>query len=400
MDAKYYQHLLLERSKKIYPSLSNEVVDAFLKTPRHLYVPIYRNAWDTKWIHVDSRNLEENLSALYSDNPLCIYSGPKHLRSTISQPSFVLKMIDMLDLKPGHKVFELGLGSGWNAALISRIVGPIGKVIGLEIIPELVERATKSLHENQISNVVAINADAGDGWALEAPYDRAIFTAGAEDLPRCFFEQIKNGGLLLFVFKNKSGGDQLFLLKKIEDHFKSLHSMSCSFVPVTGKYAAKQQSSTPLNKILKDYQIPDKIVHEKNFSWSEIKRIDSFQEIEALKFFFDISLQEIVLIEMDDDQTACGFLDKESHSLAVIHEDKILSYGNTEALQHFMSSLKNWVNVGMPEIEGLELQIYPAKTIITPKTGQWIVHHHDSIFVWQAPNHHISTQDEMEKVMT
>ncbi len=61
--------------------------------------------------------------------------------STISQPSFVLRMLDMLQLRPGHRVFELGAGSGWNAALMGHLVGPEGQVFSLELIPEVARAA-------------------------------------------------------------------------------------------------------------------------------------------------------------------------------------------------------------------------------------------------------------------
>lgn len=395
MTAEYYQNLLLEKSKRVYSTLSEEVINAFKRNPRHQYVPIYRNSWDTKWIHVDSSNLEENLETLYSDNPLCIYDNPSNqgqnnFHSTISQPSFVLKMIDMLNLKAGHKVFELGTGSGWNAALMGTIVGPTGKIISLEIIPELVDRAKKSLEENNITNVSVINSDAGDGWAIDAPYDRAIFTAGAEDLPKCFFDQIKDGGLLLFVLKNKSGGDQLFLLEKTAGHFKSLQTFMCSFVPVTGKYGMKDQHTTPLPIFLSKNGIPNIIIHEKKFSWSEMKRIDSFREIEALNFFLSICVPEISILELEDGQIACGFYDKPSHSLAVIQEESIVSYGNSKALKKFMSELHTWVEAGMPESDKLNLEIHPAHIKIPSAPGQWVIHHQDSVFVWSSP--HILTK--------
>ena len=87
-----------------------------------------------------------------------------------------------------------------------------------------------------IKNVKVIEGDGGEGYAAGAPYDRAIFTAGAYDLPHPFFEQIKEGGLFLVVIKNEGGGDTLFLLRKEHEYFESMDSMPCGFVQMRGKY--------------------------------------------------------------------------------------------------------------------------------------------------------------------
>ncbi len=76
---------------------------------------------------------------------------------SISEPSFVLRMLDMLRLESGHRVFELGAGSGWNAALIGNIVGPSGHVYSLEIIPELAKQASETIEKMGIKTVSIIN---------------------------------------------------------------------------------------------------------------------------------------------------------------------------------------------------------------------------------------------------
>jgi len=69
-----------------------------------------------------------------------------------SQPSFVLRMLDMLQLQPGQTVFELGAGSGWNAALMGHLVGPEGRVFSLELIPEVARAAAKAVQRAGITN--------------------------------------------------------------------------------------------------------------------------------------------------------------------------------------------------------------------------------------------------------
>lgn len=218
MNYEPYLEKLLSYSISRY-HLSHEVADAYRKCPRHLFVQ-------------GNYNLEEK----YADYPLGIYQD-EHFVSTISQPSFVLLMLDMLDLHPGDKVIELGAGSGWNAALMSQLVGPTGKVISIEIIPSLAEATRENLQKMHFRNVEIIYGDAALGYPSEAPYDRGIFTAGATDLPCAFHDQIKVGGKLLFVLKGYRYADSLILLEKKADHFVSIDSLACSFVPMKGEKA-------------------------------------------------------------------------------------------------------------------------------------------------------------------
>lgn len=206
-----YQNHLLDHCRQKY-QLSQKVIDAFKKCPRH------------KFIH-QNYSMEE----MYGDYPLTLFQDEQFV-STISQPSFVLLMLDMLDLQTCHKVLELGAGSGWNAALMSCLVE---KVVSIEIIPSLATETRENLKTLNFNNIEIITGDGAMGFSPEAPYDRGIFTAGATDLPIAFHDQIKVNGKLLFVLKTASGDLLLNLLKK-EDHFLEIGRLHCSFVPLKG----------------------------------------------------------------------------------------------------------------------------------------------------------------------
>jgi protein-L-isoaspartate(D-aspartate) O-methyltransferase len=392
MSVTYYQQKLLDKIKEIYPTLSKNVTEAYLLTPRHLYVPIllHKGGHTHSRVKINESNLNEHLEELYSDRPLAIYHGPENYYSTISQPSFVLKMIDMLDLKPGDKVFELGTGSGWNAALMGRMVSPFGKIISLEIIPELVERAKYSLHLNQVENVTVIHSDGGNGWALEAPYDSAIFTAGAADFPHCFFDQVKPEGNMIFVFKNKTGGDQLFLLKKREHYFEALDTMMCSFVPVTGQYQVINEQVETLSHVMEKYGVANTIVHNKAFSWSHVEKMDSYVKNEFLKFMFSISSPNFFMVEHDEGYISYAYVDPDSHSLALIKDNSIVSYGDIEAVKKFITELQKWMRAGQPNTAQLKLRIYPKDSWVEKNDYLWVVPHPDSVFVWSGEDHLLS----------
>jgi protein-L-isoaspartate(D-aspartate) O-methyltransferase len=244
MKVNKFQKQLLEESRHnmfLKRPMSKAIEKAFLETPRHSFIKRYR-LWPSKeWHEIDSNNLEEHLATLYSDKALILWGDDnENITSSISQPSLVLYMLDMLKLESGHKVFELGAGSGWNAALMGHIVGPKGHVYSLEIIPELAKPASETVEALGLKNVSIIEGDGGEGYAAGTPYDRAMFTAGSFDLPHHFYEQIKKGGLLLIVFKVEGGADNLFLLRKTADHFEAIDSLCCGFVQMTGKYAINE----------------------------------------------------------------------------------------------------------------------------------------------------------------
>lgn len=181
-----FQRQLLEASRNAFieKPMSAATEQAFLAAPRHLFVKRYC-LWASPECHaVDETNLQQHLPTLYHNRPLILFrDDDENVPTTISQPSFVLSMLDMLQLEPGHQIFELGTGSGWNATLMGQLVGPTGHVYSLEIIPELARTAVDTFVALGIENVSIVEADGGESYTPGAPYDRAIFTAGTYDLP-------------------------------------------------------------------------------------------------------------------------------------------------------------------------------------------------------------------------
>ena len=139
----------------------------------------------------------ELLDMAYEDTPLPILRG-----KTISQPTTVMIMTSALELKPGEKVLEIGTGSGFQTAIISKIVGPQGKVITTEVIPELVNFAQKNL-KNLNKNIEIHEIDGSRGFQKEAPFDKIILTAACKDFPSSLIEELKPGGIIVGPVGNK-----------------------------------------------------------------------------------------------------------------------------------------------------------------------------------------------------
>ncbi len=222
--------------RKGWIQLSHRVEEAFLNTPRHYFVRKF-SVDNDHWIEVDKNSVFNYLPLIYADATLLLFDKGNHL-STISQPSLVLHMLELLDVQEGMRVFELGTGSGWNAALLACLTGTSGEVVSFEIIPELALLAREILSPLNLSQIRIIEGDASEKIKDEKPFDRGVFTAGAFDLPILYFDKIKEGGKLLFVLK--TGEDDLLLcLEKRKDHFEEISRMRCRFVPVVSELAPK-----------------------------------------------------------------------------------------------------------------------------------------------------------------
>jgi protein-L-isoaspartate(D-aspartate) O-methyltransferase len=386
-----YQRQLLDQTRQIYHQtpISDATAQAFLATPRHLFVRRYRERASKEWREITGANLHQHLATLYADKPLTLFGDDDdNVPSTISQPSFVLRMLDLLQFQPGQTVLELGTGSGWNAALIGQLVGPSGRVYSLEIIPEVAKRAADTIAELGITNVHVIAADGGDGYAAGGPYDRIAFTAGTYDLPRQFHEQIKAGGLLLAVIKNEGGGDNLFLLQKMDDRFESSYSMACGFVQLSGKYKADNLDPITIETLPEWSELQHREIGRRPFWWGGKGRewfmwqtvgIRSFLGVtEPLFRAFRIARAHAAATE----QHYFGLWDCDHMSLVLARDDELISYGNGRATERLLQQVHQWVDLGMPAASSFRLRVYRSDHPVLTRRDQWIVKRQESQFLW------------------
>ena len=153
---------------------------------------------------------------------------------TISQPLVVAFMLELLQLKPGDKILDIGSGSGWTSALLAEIVGGKGRVVALEIIPELKEFGEKNVSKyNFIKNGVVefVCADGSKGYEKEAPYDKILVSASAEEVPAAWKEQLKIGGRIVASIKDTIRS----VVKKSADQFEETTYPGFVFVPLVRK---------------------------------------------------------------------------------------------------------------------------------------------------------------------
>jgi protein-L-isoaspartate(D-aspartate) O-methyltransferase len=183
------------------------VLAAMRETPRHLFVP------------------EALRDYAYEDRPLPIGS-----RQTISQPYIVAAMTELLDPQPDDVVLEVGTGSGYQAAVLSRLVK---RVVSIEILPELAAAARKALAEAGCENVEVITGDGYAGLPDRAPFDGIIVTAAPREVPPPLVEQLAVGARL--VIPVGEGVQDLLVVERTATDVTRRSVIPVRFVPMTGE---------------------------------------------------------------------------------------------------------------------------------------------------------------------
>lgn len=169
--------------------------------------------------------LPKYIDYAYVDRPLPIGEG-----QTISQPSTVVFMLELLQVEKGHSVLDGGSGSGWTTALLSHLVGPTGEVIAMELLNSLKAFGEKNYNKTKYQNAVFIQGNAAKGYRDKAPFDRILISAGATAVPSALLSQLAVGGKLVVPLQDASGN--LLLLEKLsEDHYRKSYYPGFVFVP-------------------------------------------------------------------------------------------------------------------------------------------------------------------------
>jgi len=153
-------------------------------------------------------------------------------------------MNEALELEVGHRVLEVGAGSGWHASTIAEIVAPSemprerwGHVYTVEIVRELADSARKSIERAGYGDRVSVVcADGSEGYAVEAPYDRVLVTAAAPDIPKPLVEQLRSGGVLVVPVGGTYLYQTLVRVRKMNGLLLEENLGGVAFVPLTGKY--------------------------------------------------------------------------------------------------------------------------------------------------------------------
>lgn len=199
------------------------VAEAMLAVPRHVFVP------------------GVPVEAAYRDDAIIIKRDVDGLPvSSSSQPTIMALMLDQLGLAPGHRVLEVGTGSGYNAALMAHLAGPTGVVVSVDIDPQVVDQASVSLAAAGYRSVTVVCADGVNGYAPAAPYDRIIATVGVWDLAPAWLDQLAPEGRIV-VPLDLRGAQISVAFERESEHWVSRSQVACGFMRLRGQSAGPEK---------------------------------------------------------------------------------------------------------------------------------------------------------------
>jgi protein-L-isoaspartate(D-aspartate) O-methyltransferase len=160
--------------------------------------------------------------------------------SSASAPQVVTAMLEQAEVQPGHRVLEVGAGTGYNAALLYCLVGPAGQVVTIEYDRDVAARAEAALRAAGYGRVVVRHGDGRAGAADRGPFDRILVTAGAFDIEEEWLDQLAPGGRLIVPLRLAWPLAAAF--ERRADHWVSVSTETCGFIPVTGPGARMPRS--------------------------------------------------------------------------------------------------------------------------------------------------------------
>lgn len=201
---------MVERLREHYKIADERVLSVMDELPRHLFVP------------------DALRSQAYNDSALPISAG-----QTISQPYIVARMTELLELKGGEKVLEVGAGSGYQTAVLAALAR---RVFAIERLPDLAARAEQRLAMLGVTNVHLKVADGTGGWDSYAPYDAILVAAGGPEVPQPLLEQLNIGGRLVVPVGEDQRRQNLIRVTRTPNGYRTEDLGPCAFVPLIGAH--------------------------------------------------------------------------------------------------------------------------------------------------------------------
>lgn len=200
----------------------SRVQDAFRKVRRHWFLP------DTPFDDV------------YRDRAVVTRRRPDGVPvSSSSQPAIVARMLEQLRVQPGHRVLEIGTGTGYNAALLAHLVGPDGEVITVELDPDIATAAEHHLRQAGASNVSLVVADGWTGVGGSGPFDRIEATVGVWDVSPAWVDQLRTSGLIVVPLWLRAGLQAAVAFQELEGRLETTSIEPCGFMRLRGPGAGQ-----------------------------------------------------------------------------------------------------------------------------------------------------------------
>lgn len=345
------------------------VAEALRNVPRHLFLP----------------DLPPDKA--YHDEPIVTKRDDRGQPiSSSSQPTIMAIMLDQLGVARGHRVLEIGAGTGFNAALLARIAGEYGRVTSVDLDADIVERARENLDAAGCEAVVVVHGDGALGCPDRAPFHRIIASVGVWDLQPAWLEQLTSDGRLV-VPLDLRGVQRSVAFERDGDHWTSRSVMPCGFMRMRGRAAGPERSylldeATTLTLSLpEDREVdPEAIVEvlgEPPSSRSTGATATAAQVFDGLTLWLAIheprwcSLSEATgagkplladaPLRAADSAVTAGILADDGVALLSSLDDEltVLCYGNDAVADELVAHVRAWEDAGRPGTRGLRIDAYP-----------------------------------------
>lgn len=199
---------------------SPAVAEAMASVPRHAF------------IDVESLTIEQ----AYADEAVIVKRDDQGVSiSSASQPTMVARMLDLAELAPGQHLLEIGTGTGYNAALLATIVGSDGRVVSVELDPDLAASARARLEHQGLDGVEVVVGDGAAGHPHRQPYDRVVVTTGAPAVSPAWIDQLRIGGRLVVPVVGADGIGSVRCLVTGRDGVEETARIPCGFLPMRSR---------------------------------------------------------------------------------------------------------------------------------------------------------------------
>ena len=372
--------------------------DAVAATPRHLFVHRFRIG-DSPLQALDA-DPDRALPAVYSDQVMRhVDEAGELLPSSNSQPSYVLWLLHLLGLEPGQAVLEIGSGSGWLAAVMGRLVGPAGKVVGIELILGLAQQSRADLATLNVGNVEIATGDGTQGYAAGAPFDRAVITAATWDVPAVLFDQVVDGGRILVPVELRDGsGCEVTVLRRQGALLVAEQAVPGWFVPLLGPSQDRGASHRPLDALP---------------FWSEVCGAPSVRcalplgvspsdgpATVAAQFRAFLGRTEPGMAVFTADagegwtpwrpmppesrpMPPFGLVDEAGRSVALWDGGELVGYGGHAAAVRFLRAFARWAELGLPGMGAFGLEVYRAGAAPAGSEHLWIEPRGTTALAWR-----------------
>jgi protein-L-isoaspartate(D-aspartate) O-methyltransferase len=356
-DSRPYITAYVDRLKESGVLNEPAVEQAFRRVPRHLFVERFfvgdeEKGW-TPVEHDPTRPTAEHLEMIYSGAALITRLEGNLPTSSTSQPGLVADMLQLLELRPGMRVLEIGAGTGYNAALMAELVGDPGLVVTIDIQEDVVEDARRSLTRAGYPGIRVLCQDGFEGAPEAAPFDRIVATVGCPDISPQWVKQLAPSGSMLVPLRHVGANPLVRAWREGGEVIGSVVGSS-GFMAIQGKLWDEHYL---------DFSQPRRNGAEEERSvWPELATAKSLQNVResnqsrtAFWFFLGLRDRRTRLFRWF---SSFGLEDKPSGRTARLEADRLV--GDPTLLDELDALYREWQALGAPDIRRFRLRFVPA----------------------------------------